>query len=238
MQHELGEARPQRAQRALDDPVVLPGAGRLLVLLLGDPEEDHRLDAERGRAPRPRARRRRRVKRDMPGSSLVRERSGATKSGITNWSSASRVSRTRPRSGRAAEAAEPDVGEASSCRKSTSGGEAAMPAGPQSTAPIPRSQTVSIPASATGSCRRGRRRTTGRRGRRAGSGSPTTRPRARRAARARGRRPAGRRAPRAATPSAPHARARRAALPRRRRRPPRAATPTSSSGSRAHGSPP
>ena len=45
-QHELGEARPERAEGALDDPVVVPRAGRLLVLLLGDPEEDHRLHAE------------------------------------------------------------------------------------------------------------------------------------------------------------------------------------------------
>src|SRR5689334_17960897 len=37
-------------------------------------------------------------KRAMPGSSSFASGSGATKSGITNWSSESRVSRTRPRS--------------------------------------------------------------------------------------------------------------------------------------------
>ena len=45
-QHELGEARPQRAQRALDDAVVDPRARAFLVLLLRQPEEDHRRDAE------------------------------------------------------------------------------------------------------------------------------------------------------------------------------------------------
>ncbi len=43
-QHELGEARAQRTQRALHDPVVLPRTRRLLVLLLGDAEEHHGLD--------------------------------------------------------------------------------------------------------------------------------------------------------------------------------------------------
>ena len=75
-QHELGEARAQRAQRALDDAVVVPGAGALLVLLLRDAEEHHGADAEPARAPRPRARRRRRVKRDMPGSASFAERVG------------------------------------------------------------------------------------------------------------------------------------------------------------------
>jgi hypothetical protein len=45
-EHELGEARTERTERALHDAVVLPRAGRLLVLLLGDAEEDHRLHAE------------------------------------------------------------------------------------------------------------------------------------------------------------------------------------------------
>jgi hypothetical protein len=39
------------------------------------------------------------VNRDIPGSSSLRSPSGATKSGITNWSSESRVSRTSARSG-------------------------------------------------------------------------------------------------------------------------------------------
>ena len=39
--------RPQRPQRPLHDPVGLPGAGALLVLLLRDPEQKHGPDAER-----------------------------------------------------------------------------------------------------------------------------------------------------------------------------------------------
>ena len=44
-QQQLGEARPQRAQRLLDDPVLDPRARALVVLLLGDAEEDHRVHA-------------------------------------------------------------------------------------------------------------------------------------------------------------------------------------------------
>ncbi len=44
-EQQLGEARPQRAQRLLDDPVAGPRARALVVLLLGDAEEDHRLHA-------------------------------------------------------------------------------------------------------------------------------------------------------------------------------------------------
>ena len=47
-----GNRGAQRAQRALDDPVVVPGAGALVVLLLRDAEQDHRRDAERARARR------------------------------------------------------------------------------------------------------------------------------------------------------------------------------------------
>ena len=45
-QQQLREPRPQLAKRALHDSVVVPGAGALLVLLVRDPEEDHRGDAE------------------------------------------------------------------------------------------------------------------------------------------------------------------------------------------------
>ena len=64
----------QRAQRALHDPVVVPGARALVVLLVGDAEEDHRLDAEPCRAPRPRRRGRRRSGGRAAGRSRVRER--------------------------------------------------------------------------------------------------------------------------------------------------------------------
>ena len=98
-QQQLGKARPQLAQRLLHDAVVDPRAGALVVLLLGDPEEDHGADAEPhelldlahelvdGEAA------------DARAARSFRSVSGATKSGITNWSRSSRVSRTRSRSG-------------------------------------------------------------------------------------------------------------------------------------------
>src|SRR4029077_8305027 len=49
---ELREARPERPQRDLDDSVLLPGAGRLLVLDLRDTEQDDGPNA----APRQRLR--------------------------------------------------------------------------------------------------------------------------------------------------------------------------------------
>ena len=42
----LGRLGAERPQRTLHDPVVVPGAGALLVLLLGDAEKQHRTDAE------------------------------------------------------------------------------------------------------------------------------------------------------------------------------------------------
>ena len=47
-QREARDLGPQRPQRPLHDPVGLPGAGALLVLLLRDPEEEDGADAERG----------------------------------------------------------------------------------------------------------------------------------------------------------------------------------------------
>ena len=44
-EHELREAGPKRAERLLDDAVVLPRPGRLLVLVGRDAEEDDRLHA-------------------------------------------------------------------------------------------------------------------------------------------------------------------------------------------------
>ena len=44
-EHELGELRAERAQRALHDPVVIPRARRLVVLLVRDTEEDDRAHA-------------------------------------------------------------------------------------------------------------------------------------------------------------------------------------------------
>ena len=46
-QQELRKPLAQRTQRVLDDAVLLPGAGALVVLRLGDAEQDHRLDARR-----------------------------------------------------------------------------------------------------------------------------------------------------------------------------------------------
>ena len=45
-EHELGEAGAQFPKRALDDPVVVVRARALFVLLLGNPEEQHRRDPE------------------------------------------------------------------------------------------------------------------------------------------------------------------------------------------------
>ena len=46
-EHELRVRGVERAERALDDAVVVPRAGRLLVLLLRDAEKQKGLDAER-----------------------------------------------------------------------------------------------------------------------------------------------------------------------------------------------
>ncbi len=54
-QHEPGQLGPQRPERALDDPVVDPGARALVVLLLGHAEEEHGLHAERAELGRTRA---------------------------------------------------------------------------------------------------------------------------------------------------------------------------------------
>ena len=43
---QLGEARPQRPQRLLHDPVLEPRAGTLVVLVLRDAEQDHRADTD------------------------------------------------------------------------------------------------------------------------------------------------------------------------------------------------
>jgi len=40
-EEQLGKPGPQVAEGPLDDPVVDPSAGALVVLLLGDPEQDH-----------------------------------------------------------------------------------------------------------------------------------------------------------------------------------------------------
>ena len=64
----------------------------------GITERDHRLHAEPGRAPRLHPDVRRRCGGTCRGAPRPSD-SGATKRGITNWSSESRVSRTRPRRG-------------------------------------------------------------------------------------------------------------------------------------------
>ena len=69
-QDELRLLAPQRAECALDDPVVLPRARALLVLLLRDAEEEQGLDAEGRELPRLDARARPRTagrsRRDRP----------------------------------------------------------------------------------------------------------------------------------------------------------------------------
>ena len=96
IEHELRVLGAERTQRALHDPVLVPGARALVVLLVGDAEEEDRLDAERERARRPRRRGRRRSNGSSPGSCSFRTVEGPAKSGITKSSRSSRVSRTRP----------------------------------------------------------------------------------------------------------------------------------------------
>ncbi len=43
-EEQLGEARAELPQRALDDAVLVPGSRPLVVLPVGDPEEDHGAD--------------------------------------------------------------------------------------------------------------------------------------------------------------------------------------------------
>ena len=47
-QHQLGVLRAERAKRLLHDPVLVPGTGALVVLLVGHAEEEERLDAKPG----------------------------------------------------------------------------------------------------------------------------------------------------------------------------------------------
>ena len=98
-QQQLGEARPERAQRLLDDPVGDPGARALVVLLLGDAEEDDRPDAGARAAPRTRAPTPSTVRRGERRQALVRAAPRARRrAACTRSSSESVVSRTRSRS--------------------------------------------------------------------------------------------------------------------------------------------
>jgi hypothetical protein len=45
---ELGKPRAHGSQCLLDDPVLVPRPGPMLVLLFGNPEENQRRHAERG----------------------------------------------------------------------------------------------------------------------------------------------------------------------------------------------
>ena len=97
-QHELREARPRargaRAARSRRPPTrrsparPSPRGSRT----------GSRPGRRAARAPRPRGRASSTVWRAMPGSSSFPSDSGATKSGITNWSRPRRVSRTSARS--------------------------------------------------------------------------------------------------------------------------------------------
>ena len=99
-QHELGEAGPQRAQRLLDDPVLLPRAGRLLVLPVRDPEQHHGADAASPRARRPRAGDRR--GRAAPSRAAPRSRAArARRRAAARTGRARAASRARARAARA-----------------------------------------------------------------------------------------------------------------------------------------
>ena len=120
-----GNLRPQRPQRPLHDPVGLPGAGALLVLLLRDPEEDHGAHAERGELGC--------LAHDLvdgalgdpvePGDGRTTPSPGQAKSGITTSSSEqARLAHERAQRVGAAEAPEPGDGEAAHRGKGTSAG--------------------------------------------------------------------------------------------------------------------
>ena len=98
-QNEPGVLGPERAQRLLDDAVLLPGGGRLLVLVLvvGTPKSSTAGTPSRTSSPAS-ATVSSTERRPMGGSSSFGSRPGATKSGITNASRSSRVSRTSARS--------------------------------------------------------------------------------------------------------------------------------------------
>ena len=172
-QHQLGEARPQRAQRLLHDSVLLPRAGRLLVLLRRDAEQDHRLDAEPhqlldlaedavdGVARHPR-------------QVLVAQRLGRDEQRHDERLEIEPRLAHEPAQRRgAAEPAKPDVGvRAHAERLRLRRRAVAWP-----TAPASRRRARARPArasrsrsSATGRCRRGPRRTSARHGRTAGTG--------------------------------------------------------------------
>ena len=134
-----GKRGAQLAQRALHDAVVVPRARALVVLLLGDAEEDHRLHAERARAPRPRARRRRREKRPTCRQQLVPLPSRARRrAACTKWSRSSRVSRTSVAKRRRCGAARRSrvTGNAAHARQSAT----ATRAGDRARAPTPSAQ--------------------------------------------------------------------------------------------------
>ena len=100
-QRQAGHLGPQRAQRALHDAVVVPGARALLVLLLGDAEQQHRPHAERAASSAP-SRTSSSTERcaipSSPSTGRTTPSPGQANSGITTSSSESGVSRTSARS--------------------------------------------------------------------------------------------------------------------------------------------
>ena len=96
-QQQLGEARPQRPQSLLHDTVLGPGAGRLVVLLLGHAEQQQSGHARQGQ-------RLRFAQQTVDGVTAECRQlsftsgSGATNTGITRSCTLNRVSRTSSRS--------------------------------------------------------------------------------------------------------------------------------------------
>ena len=158
-EHELREPGAQRAERLLDDPVVVPRPGRLLVLLGGDAEEDDGLHARADELLDLADDGVDRVARH-PGQLLVPERLGRDEERHHELVEAQvRLADEAAEAAAAAEAAQADVGVAGHSPKEYVGKAATRLqctrllmararrlmlslASPQRTAPMPRSQAV------------------------------------------------------------------------------------------------
>ena len=97
-EHEVGLLDRERTQGELHDAVVVPGRGRLLVLVLRATPKSSTAGTPSRVSSAASSTRSSTEKRLIAGSSSFRTVSGATKSGITKASRSSRVSRTSERS--------------------------------------------------------------------------------------------------------------------------------------------
>ncbi len=114
-----GKRGSQRAQRLLDDAVLLPRAGRLVVLLRRDAEQHHGLHA-RGRERVDLAHQAVEVEARHPRQRLVRERLGRDEERHDELVEVEpRLAHEPAQRSRAAEAPQPGDGERAHARKGT-----------------------------------------------------------------------------------------------------------------------